>query len=1187
MSHSHSSNKSCCLSNENHGHSHENHGHSHGTTSSTSSSCSGSNNKLSTNTSSLRQRLSPRRLAKNKSNKDTHNHDPNCGHLPLLHVSPVGKLHLGFLHKDNSMECFDVSNACCLSSAIEEKFSSFFSNNKRNMEANNSHDETCNCSTDNPNRECSNTERVCFRDLENWSTLRRRRVEKNQPCYTSLPCNDENNMDHQHTDSCKDKYGETSLGKWGEVYYLEQDPINEQYLGSPIRKEKKVFVTIFSCEGICCAGEVPLVNATINRSAGSDGKIYNIFISVTRKRVTVEHSITVSPDKLLKDLKKVGLCPKLISTNLPQTFKVDDTKISLNVQLEAGKNGSNNNLRTSKSFLKNLPDFNYLLAMLFYVISLFSIIESVNYLKYVGIVAIALSWWPRIAQRAYFSIRRRLLDINFLMTGAVIGAIAIGDYVEGATLMVLFSWSDWLEKQATERVRNAIEDIVALSPDVAYVGDDGIPTPVEEVEIGTTLIVKSGEKVAIDGIVIFGTSTVDESMLTGESRPVRKRVGDEVSGGTINIGNGFFKMKTSAVSSDSAVARLARLVEEAQAKKSPTENLVESIAKVYTPVIFASAILLGSIPWFWGSEIGMKYLYEALILLVVACPCALVISTPLTYVCGLAQGARNGILIKGGVQLESLSKVSAVAIDKTGTITEGTFAVTGEKIISKTIEKGQILKYILSLERQANHPIAEALCKHCIKYEKNKKNKKVALYDKVLEFENIPGEGVKGIVNGKKVEIGNRRLAERVCGGKHVDVMAHIPKDWTHRGGTIGWVLVNGIVVSTFILSDTVRPTAAEAMLDLKQIGVAVTMLTGDNKDAALAFAKMVHIPNVFYELLPKEKVEHIERLKLEFCTNKSNKQTCLNMKRDGIAMIGDGINDAPALATSTVGIAMGVQGTAVAMETADVSLMDNDLRKIALGIRLGRQVTSVIIQNVIFAILCKLIMIALTLFGLSALWLAIVVDVGSMLLVSLNSSRILKRVTKTMEEDVNYEGETTRVADNGNLEETEILATSSLDMKLRGIDEQEKQKYSADDNFYDVFKLKVDEMEGLCDANLLRNALKKVHGVENIDIDMEKKTLSCQCGQGTCDINSLVQQVEGLGFDVEYDVFHSIKIDEIDGLCDANLLRNALKKLNGVMEIDIDMSVKTLKCTCAGGKCELKTLTNIIEGLGFDYQLV
>ena len=240
MSHSHSSNKSCCLSNENHGHSHENHGHSHGTTSSTSSSCSGSNNKLSTNTSSLRQRLSPRRLTKNKSNKDTHNHDPNCGHLPLLHVSPVGKLHLGFLHKDNSMECFDVSNACCLSSAIEEKFSSFFSNNKRNMEANNSHDETCNCSTDNPNRECSNTERVCFRNLENWSTLRRRRVENNQPCYTSLPCNDENNMDHQHTDSCKDKYGETSLDKWGKVYYLEQDPINEQYLGSPIRKEKKV-----------------------------------------------------------------------------------------------------------------------------------------------------------------------------------------------------------------------------------------------------------------------------------------------------------------------------------------------------------------------------------------------------------------------------------------------------------------------------------------------------------------------------------------------------------------------------------------------------------------------------------------------------------------------------------------------------------------------------------------------------------------------------------------------------------------------------------------------------------------------------------------------------------------------------------------------------------------------------------
>lgn len=493
--------------------------------------------------------------------------------------------------------------------------------------------------------------------------------------------------------------------------------------------------------------------------------------------------------------------------------------------------------------------------------------------------------------------------------------------------------------------------------------------------------------------------------------------------------------------------------------------------------------------------------------------------------------------------------------------------------------KDDIIKHILSLEQQANHPIADALCNYCIAYMKTN-NDKVMAYENVLEFENIAGEGVKGIVNSKMVEIGNRRMAERIFRGKNIDVMSYIPIEWQQRGGTIGWVIINEEIVSVFILSGTVRPTAAEAMLNLKQIGVSVTMLTGDNKDAALAFAQMVNIPHVFYELLPKEKVDHVERLKIEYGANESENKgkTCFSVEHNGVAMIGDGVNDAPALATANVGIAMGVQGTAVAMETADVSLMDNDLRKIGLGIRLGRQVTSVIIQNVIFAVVCKIVMIVLTVLGLSALWLAIVVDVGSMLIVSLNSSRILKPVNKVaVENEIIKKGDV-----NHNLEGTELPSLSALDVKLKEIDDQHEEAIETD-----VFRLKIDEMEGLCDANLLQKALKKVDGVRHVDIDMANKTLSCQCEQGSCEITSLAQCVEGLGFDVEYNTYHNLKIDEMEGLCDANLLQNALKKVQGVIQVDVDMGVKTLNCLCASNEMSLKALTNAVEGLGFDYELV
>jgi len=287
-------------------------------------------------------------------------------------------------------------------------------------------------------------------------------------------------------------------------------------------------------------------------------------------------------------------------------------------------------------------------------------------------------------------------------------------------------------------------------------------------------------------------------------------------------------------------------------------------------------------------------------------------------------------------------------------------------------------------------------------------------------------------------------------------------------------------------------------------------------------------------------------------------------------------VNDAPALATATVGIAMGVQGTAVAMETADVSLMDNDLRKIALGIRLGRQVTSVIFQNVVFAMLCKVVMITLAVSGLSSLWLAIVVDVGSMLLVSLNSSRILKPVSKVpVGKD---DAETENIAEEDSVARSVGSRVSPLEVKL------DDRKIKQDE---ETLTLKIDEMEGLCDANLLQQAMKKIEGVRGVDVDMANKTLDCQYEKGTCEISSLVGCAESLGFDVEYSISYCLKIEEMEGVCDANLLRNALRKLGYVLQIDIDVGIKTLKCLCSGAKCNFKELADVIEGLGFDYELV
>ena len=616
-----------------------------------------------------------------------------------------------------------------------------------------------------------------------------------------------------------------------------------------------------------------------------------------------------------------------------------------------------------------------------------------QYLKYAAIGAILLCL-PPLVPRAFGSLRRKVVDINTLMILAVLGAVAIGDYTEGAAVVVLFALSDWLEMRATAKVRNEIASLVALCPQTAVLADNGQSVPVEDLGVGVSVLVRGGDKVPVDGVVTAGRSALDESNLTGESRPIAKGVGDTVSAGTMNIGNSTLTVESRARAEDSAVSRLVKLVEDAQMKRSPTEQLVQTIAKYYTPAVVVLALLLASIPWAWGPEVGEDWLKRSLVLLVVACPCALVISTPITYVCGLAHGARCGILFKGGKYLESFAKIKTIAMDKTGTLTEGAFALTGLRVLAdaqgrRQMDRKNILKLIASLERLSEHPIAAAMCSVALR-------EGVEPDTDVADFAVIPGEGIEGRIRGRLVAIGNARMAKRLGWDAHLGKTGEAQfSQWEQEGGTAGFVgQVDGPLYAIFSASDKPRREAAEAVAMLKKLGVDVIMCTGDSANCAHSVARQLGVTTVRSDLLPGDKVDEVTRLK---APSASGGTGCCGGKprATAVGMVGDGVNDAPALAAADVGIAMGVTGTVVAMETADVALMDTDLRKLAKGIRIGRMASRKIKENVAISLVTKLAVIVLTLMGHSILWVAIVSDVGAMLVVTLNGMTLLGKPNK------------------------------------------------------------------------------------------------------------------------------------------------------------------------------------------------
>ncbi len=570
-------------------------------------------------------------------------------------------------------------------------------------------------------------------------------------------------------------------------------------------------------------------------------------------------------------------------------------------------------------------------------------------------------------RRAWSALRLRTLDMHVLMTVAVAGALAIGEWLEGASVVFLFGLAQYLESRSTDRARHAIRALMDLTPPLATLVQDGHErrVPADEVLIGDRVRVRPGEKLPLDGRVVAGDSDVNQAPITGESLPVDKRSGDEVFAGSIN-GHGTLEIVTTKLRGDTTLARIIHLVEAAQAERAPTQAFVDRFARVYTPAVMVLAALVALVPPLAGWGEAGTWFYRALVLLVIACPCALVIATPVAVVSALAAGARRGVLIKGGTHLERLAAVRSLAFDKTGTLTRGTPVVT-DVVALDGAPVDDVLRLAAAVNRHSEHPIGRVIAQEAMT--------RGVSTPTVVSFKAVPGQGAEAEVDGATVLVGSQRLlAARGVDLAPVREALQLARD---AGATTALVAREGRLIGYLTLADAPRESARDVIDLLRNGGVArIEMLTGDGPGAASRVAREVGVDAVRAELLPHDKVEAIKSLRAEW---------------GSVAMVGDGINDAPALAAADVGIVMGAAGSDAALETADVALMGDDLTKLPFALRLGRAAMRTIHTNIAIALVVKVIFLALAVSGYTSLWLAILADTGTSLVVVANGLRLLR----------------------------------------------------------------------------------------------------------------------------------------------------------------------------------------------------
>lgn len=686
------------------------------------------------------------------------------------------------------------------------------------------------------------------------------------------------------------------------------------------------------------AMDCPTEEGIIRNRLGRIPEVQQIEFDLMNRTLTVDHSF-VNEDPILKALSEVGMKP--------------------NNQCEVGCPPKRRVTHVKETLLLGLALF---LAVMSEIVA-WTTGQEKSWLV-VGLAAMAMVLGGKEAfAKGIIAVKTFTLNINFLMCLAVVGAMIIGSWPEAAMVTVLFAIAERIESYSLDRARNAVRALMELAPEKAWVQDaTGQWTEVQasSVAVGQRVRVKPGERIPFDGEVVLGQSAVNQAPITGESLPVDKAVGDQLFAGTINE-QGILEFTVTGDRGNTTLDRVIKTVQEAQATRAPTQRFVDNFARYYTPVVVVLALLVAVVPLAFGQPFE-PWLYKALVLLVIACPCALVISTPVTVVSGLASAAKQGILIKGGAHLESGRTLRMIALDKTGTLTHGKPKVT-DFVILHDYPQEKALQIAASLDHLSGHPIAKSITDQW----------SGALLD-VDGFESITGRGAVGTIEGETYIIGNHRLVEErgVC-CDHV----HVELEQLQSGGKTTVVLANSKeALAIFGVADTIRPESVEAIQQLHELGVKVAMLTGDNAQMAKAIAAQAGIDDVRAELLPDDKMRVVEEFISDF---------------KGVGMVGDGVNDAPALARATVGFAMGTAGTDTALETADVALMNDDLRKLPSYISLSRKTARVLSQNICFAIGIKIVFFALAMTGHATLWMAVFADMGASLLVVGNGLRLLR----------------------------------------------------------------------------------------------------------------------------------------------------------------------------------------------------
>ncbi|KAG2266913.1 hypothetical protein Bca52824_073992 [Brassica carinata] len=699
------------------------------------------------------------------------------------------------------------------------------------------------------------------------------------------------------------------------------------------KTKKKWQKSYFDVLGICCPSEVPIIENILNSLDGI--KEYSVIVP-TRTVIVVHDSLLISPSQIAKALNQA---------RLEANVKVD------------GKTSFKNKWPSPFALISGIL---LLLSFLKFVYSPF---------RWVAVAAVAAGIYPILA-KAVASIGRCRVDINILIIITVAATLAMQDFMEAAAVVFLFTIAEWLETRASYKANAVMQSLMSLAPQKAIIAETGEEVEVDDVKVNTIVAVKAGETIPIDGTVVDGNCEVDEKTLTGEAFPLPKQKDSTVWAGTINL-NGYISVKTTALASDCVVTKMAKLVEEAQSSKTKSQRLIDKCSQYYTPAIIFISGCIAAVPAIMKVHNLNHWFHLALVVLVSACPCGLILSTPVATFCALTKAATSGLLIKSADYLDTLSKIKITAFDKTGTITRGEFIVVDFKSLHRDISLSTLLYWVSSVESKSSHPMAATIVDYAKSVDVEPRT------EEVEDYQLFPGEGIYGKIDGNDIYIGNKRIASRA----KCSTVPEIEVD-TKGGKTIGYIYVGERLAGVFNLSDACRSGVIQAMKELKDLGIKTAMLTGDNQDAAMHAQEQLGnaLDVVHGELLPEDKSRIIQDFKKEGPT----------------AMVGDGVNDAPALATADIGISMGISGSALATQTGDIILMSNDIRRIPQAIKIARRARRKVVQNVFISIIFKVGILSLAICGHPLIWAAVLVDVGTCLLVILNSMLLLREKDKS-----------------------------------------------------------------------------------------------------------------------------------------------------------------------------------------------